>query len=108
MPETKTDRLDESAEPVAKRPAYTLLQYAPTGLVGPALDEVREAAREVASYHKLRDGQGERYQKLVDAQVDYLVAIVANCPPGQQRSTALSRAIEAKMWASAAIGLEGF
>ena len=35
------------------------------------------------------------------------MVVVETCPPGSERSTAISRIREGKMWASAAVALEG-
>jgi len=67
---------------------------------------LRAAAREVARYHKPAPGQADRHAAIAEALADFLVILIENAPPGPERSTAISRAREAKMWASAAIALE--
>ena len=69
--------------------------------------DVRLAAREIASYHAPSEDQIDRLGALTAALEDFLVLIVRLCPPGPERSTAISRAREAKFWAAAAIALEG-
>lgn len=71
------------------------------------VQRVQEAAREVATYHAPTPDQARRHGNLSDAAAAFLEALVANCPPGPERSTAISRAREAKFWASAAVALEG-
>lgn len=71
-----------------------------------AAKEIDKAAMEVVRYHQVRDGQSERYADLEQAAADFLAAIVMAAPPGPERSTAISRAREAKMWASCAISTE--
>ena len=68
---------------------------------------VYNASQEVAYYHRPTGDQGERHGRLSHALANLLQEIVNVCPPGPERSTAISRAREAKMWASAAIALEG-
>jgi hypothetical protein len=70
-------------------------------------DELLGAAKEVSTYHPPTLQQGHRHANMAIALENFLVTLVLNCPPGPERSTAISRAREAKMWASAAIALEG-
>jgi hypothetical protein len=80
-----------------------ILQTNPTGCNG---SELQEAARDVATYHAPDADQAQRHRELSEALEAFLVAVAVNTPPGPERSTAISRAREAKMWASAAIALE--
>jgi hypothetical protein len=86
--------------------ALAVLQHEPLHGGG---SHVQEAAREIASYHAMDpDGdQANRLTSLAVALADFLEDIVRLSPPGPERSTAISRAREAKFWASAAIALEG-
>lgn len=88
----------------AQRGALSVLQFEPFGGAG---SHLAEAAREVATYHAPTGTQAARHQALSSALADFLLAIVDNTEPGPERSTAISRAREAKMWASAAVALEG-
>jgi len=67
---------------------------------------IQEAAEEIARYHIPTEDTQYQYRNLERALTDFLTCIVRNCPPGPERSTAISRAREAKMWAAAAISLE--
>lgn len=97
----------------AQKGALTVLQFEPPYTeieVSDAIDaseRVRTAAREVATYHAPTKSQANRHKNLSDALTYFLEALVANCPPGPERSTAISRAREAKMWASSGVALEG-
>lgn len=70
-------------------------------------EHVFEAAMELARYHPPKGDQQSRHEAVAVALASFLETIVANCPPGPERSTAVSRAREAKFWASAAIAQEG-
>lgn len=85
--------------------ALGLLQNEPAR--GGPVRHVFEAAFEVATYHPPTGDQATRHQNLSQALANFLQMIVASCPPGPERSTAISRAREAKFWASAAIAMEG-
>ena len=85
-----------------------VLQFQPHGFarVSPEGGKVLDAANEVAFYHRPVGDQGERHVRLSGALVMFLAAICQEVPPGHERSTAISRAREAQMWASAGIALE--
>lgn len=68
---------------------------------------VEAAAREISGYHAVGTGQAERLKALECGLATFLAELVYNCPPGSERSTAISRAREAKFWGAAAIALEG-
>jgi hypothetical protein len=70
------------------------------------LNRVNRAAKEVATYHRPDGDQAMRHQELTESLALFLEAIVRYVPPGPERSTAISRAREAKMWASAGVALE--
>jgi hypothetical protein len=95
--------MNELRTPGTTNPPLMVLQYTPRGVGGP---EISRAAKEVARYHAADAGQAERHQALTEALAAFLVRICECCPPGAERSTAISRAREAKMWASCAIALE--
>lgn len=84
-------------------PLHRLLFSDPESAEPPLLD----SAREVVTYHKPDDAQLARHLKLAEAASVFLAAIVANTRIGPERSTAIARAREAKMWASASIAMEG-
>lgn len=65
-----------------------------------------DAADEIAYYHSPSDDQTNRHRGLSEALSQFLLVIATEAPPGPERSTAISRAREAKFWASAAIALE--
>lgn len=83
-----------------------VLEYADRECQRTPLEEVRAAAREVSIYQPPSDDQAFRHAALSVALETFLTALVQNCPPGPERSAAISRARDAKMWASAAIALE--
>lgn len=89
--------------------ALGVLQHTLHGLdieeEGPAT-EVQDAANEVARYHAPVGDQAARHEALAATLAAFLVDIVRYAPPGPERSTAISRAREAKFWASAAVALE--
>lgn len=90
----------------AKSGALSVLQFAPSTGGSPTF-EVAIAAAEVSKYHAPINDQATRHLVLSTALENFLQEIVYNCPPGQERSTAIIRAREAKFWSSAAIALEG-
>lgn len=83
-----------------------VLQFADVIKTSIPTDQIRAAAREVSIYHPPVGNQAQRHAQLSGALEAFLTLLVLNCPPGPERSTAISRAREAKMWASAAIALE--
>lgn len=88
----------------ATRGALQKLQF---NEVGASSSELVAAANEVATYHAPDALQIERHAQLTAALSRFLVSIAVYAPAGPERSTAISRAREAKMWASAAVALEG-
>lgn len=92
-------------EPAHRGALNTLQFFRHAGEGIPA--EVHEAAEEISTYHPPSESQAIRHKALSLALEEFLVALVDNCPSGPERSTAISRAREAKMWASAAVALEG-
>lgn len=91
----------------AKTGALAVLQFSPTAESQDFNYEgVREASLEVATYHAPKGSQAARHGTLTTALAAFLEDIIKSAPPGPERSTAISRAREAKMWASAAVALE--
>ncbi len=96
----------------AKSGALNMLQFARahevySEIITHTPEQIQAAAAEVSSYHAPKGDQADRHASLSIALADFLVELVKCCPPGPERSTAISRAREAKMWASAAVALEG-
>jgi hypothetical protein len=93
--------------PPAKEGPLKVVQFNPRGAGGTYLfDAVREIMCGCGRDLLLDEGQRGRLSALEEAAAHFVVAL-ANCtPPGPERSTAISRAREAKMWGSAAIALE--
>jgi hypothetical protein len=87
--------------------ALNVLQFTTPADADTMPGAVMKAANEVSVYHPPVGDQAARHGNLSQALETFLVCVVANCPPGPERSTAISRAREAKMWASAAVALEG-
>lgn len=69
--------------------------------------ELATACAEVSTYHAPTGDQAARHAHLSQALASFLYAIAVATPPGPERSSAISHARDAKMWASAAIALEG-
>lgn len=96
--------------PPAKQGALAVLQFWENPEAPPKMHELTrlaEAVLEVSRYHQPVGTQEKRHGEVAGALATFLEAICVECPPGPERSTAISRAREAKMWASAAIALEG-
>lgn len=96
----------------AQKGALSVLQFTPNpNLAAPwpdsVSDAVSKAATEVATYHAPTGNQAERHSRLSQATAAFLMTVVECCPAGPERSTAISRIREGKMWASAAVALEG-
>lgn len=73
-------------------------------------EEIRkifEAAHQISTYQPASPSQVAHYKEIAAASAALLGIIVLHAPPGPFRSTAISRAQEARMWANAAIALEG-
>lgn len=87
----------------AKAGPLACLQFNPRGASGSAL---YEDALGLTSYKSPTGSQPERHQRLAQAAASFLAVIAEATPSGPERSTAISRAREAKFWASAAIALE--
>lgn len=96
--------------PATEGPLQVLQFHRHTDVTGQAefddVARIRRAAKEIASYHKPTEEQTQRHQLLSIALEDFLLYIVQACPPGPERSTAISWARAAKMFAAAAISLE--
>lgn len=90
--------------PPAKQGALQILQFTPAKMGG---GDILQAAQDVIGYKKPTEDQAVRHKELAEAAAFFLTALVHACPPGPERSTAISRLREAKMWASAAVALEG-
>lgn len=104
--------LTKPIDPPALRGALAVLQFTPNPNLGvpwphEVVDAVVKAATEVATYHAPTGNQAERHSRLSQATAAFLMVVVEACPPGPERSTAISRIREGKMWASAAVALEG-
>jgi hypothetical protein len=69
--------------------------------------EILEAARQIVGYHTMTTDQKSRYNRLTEAAAYFIATLVDVTEPGPERSTAISRAREAKVWAAGAIALEG-
>lgn len=100
---TPTDPNPQATRGIQKAASGTALGL----LQNEPVSHLREAALEIATYYAPGGDQAARHSNLSHALADFLQMIVASCPPGPERSTAISRAREAKMWASAAIAMEG-
>lgn len=68
---------------------------------------LHKAVNEVSSPHEVSHAQKMRLQSVGIALSHFLAILVESCPPGPERSTAINRALEAKMWGSLSIALEG-
>jgi hypothetical protein len=88
----------------APKSPVEVVQRAKAGEVDPA--EVADAINHLVTYHAPDGDQKGRLKELQDATSDFILTILAMADPSPERSTAISRAREAKMWASAAIVLE--
>jgi hypothetical protein len=58
-------------------------------------------------YHPPKEGQPERYAEIRAEARLLALRLVKLCPPGRERSLALTKLEEAVMWANAAIAREG-
>lgn len=56
-------------------------------------------------YHPPKGDQTVRYGKINEAQKDFLKAVLKYAPPSRERSLAITKMQEARMWANAAIAL---
>lgn len=55
------------------------------------------------TYHAPSAQGVERHRKLSDAAAAFMQTVADVCPDGREKSLALTKAEEAKMWASAAV-----
>ena len=62
---------------------------------------------EMFRYHAPHGDQVERYQKINDAAKAFAQAILDNCPGSADTTHAIRVVRDARMWANAAIALEG-
>lgn len=70
-------------------------------------DVVRTAARELTYYHKPKDERTrKRHTDLAEAAARFIERILHTAPPSPERTIAVQRVREAKMWASAAVAME--
>jgi hypothetical protein len=66
-----------------------------------------ENLEEVFTYHAATEDQQRRYAEIREAGIAFARAILDGAPDCADRSTALRSVREARMWANAAIALEG-
>ena len=92
--------------PPATKGPLAVLQFEKGSGEPDIIDTIRKAAKEISSYHMPVADQAQRHRLLNLALEDFLVTIVQACPPGPERSTAISWARASKMFAAAAISLE--
>jgi hypothetical protein len=92
--------------PPASEDPLKALQFANRPLNPNDLEKVRAGAWEVSNYHVPSEDQKARLLAMSRALESFLLVLVENCPSGPERSTAISRAREAKFWGAAAISLE--
>jgi len=78
----------------------------PTDADRTAAEAVAVAAAAIAYYVPPTTLEQHAHRSLSRALMTFLVEIVRNTPPGPERSTAIARAREAKLWASAAVALQ--
>lgn len=69
--------------------------------------DLATACAELSIYHAPVGDQAARHAKLSASLAAFLYDISVCTPPGPERSQAISCARSAKMWASAAIALDG-
>lgn len=89
--------------PPSTKGPLQLLQFNPLHMGG---TELEAAADEIVAFHAVDEDQRLRLRYLEQAAARFLQVLSTYAPPGPERSTAISRAREAKMWGSAAIALE--
>jgi len=65
-----------------------------------------ENVKDVVYWHKQNRHQIERMEAIATKTEELLVMILNNCPECADRSVAISRVREARMWANSAIALE--
>jgi hypothetical protein len=90
--------------PPANDGPLQVLQQAPIGMAG--LGDSFDAALELTRDQKPTGEQARRHNNLSESLARFLLDIVNYTRPGPERSTAISRAREAKWWAAAAIAME--
>lgn len=92
--------------PPAQSGALSILQFTQPGMRSPQ-ENVSAAANTISTYQTPTELAAQRHAAIGAATEAFLVAIVDNCPPGPERSTAISRIREGRMWANAGVALEG-
>jgi hypothetical protein len=70
-------------------------------------DTVQAAAEVLSFFHIATPVQAIRHNSLNVAFAECLKALVLNTAPGSERSTAISRLREARMWANMSVALAG-
>lgn len=65
----------------------------------------RDTLVQALTYHPPTDQQKQHYEELRHFALEYGAAILANCPSSRERSLALTKLQEARMWANAAIAV---
>ena len=55
------------------------------------------------SYHRVQEGQAERYERLRDEAKELAYSIDALCPNSREKSLAMTKLEESIMWANASI-----
>lgn len=66
---------------------------------------VNNAIEEVCNYHSPTSMQAARHLELEKVTDTFISSLILHCPPSLERSTAIAKAREAKMWASASIAV---
>ena len=69
-------------------------------------DEVGQALHDLVTYHAPVGDQASRHEILAEAAKAFIATIISMVDPSPDRSQAISKAREAKMWASAALSQE--
>lgn len=54
-------------------------------------------------YHPPKGSQSERYKEINEVMKHFMIVVARNCPPSRQKSLAMTKMEEARMWANAAI-----
>ncbi len=68
-------------------------------------DEARYWVKHASAFISKPDAEPE-FKAIAQGCEDFLITILKNCPPCADRTTALNRVREARMWANSAIALE--
>lgn len=61
----------------------------------------------VFSYHRPKDGQPERYERIREAAREFVKVLLADAPASADRTTAIRHVRDAVMTANAAVALDG-